>query len=239
VTGPEVQERPAPYAEHELGGDLFAGDEQGRFRWQRRLSGVLRERRWLRRLLQLLAVMAFLAGALVFAFPFITNIGADRRQGQLQREFAEPATRSAYVSNSIGRGHALTRIQIPKLGVDSIVVEGTSLKDLEAGAGHYEGTALPCERGNAAIAGHRTTYSKPFARIDDLRAGDQIVLITPVGRCWYSVVQGPWVTAPDDAGVVGKLGGSYLTLTTCHPPGSAAERLVVRARLVFSEPRGA
>src|SRR6266545_2614438 len=143
VTGPEVQERPAPYAEHELGGDLFAGDEQGRFRWQRRLSGVLRERRWLRRLLQLLAVMAFLAGALVFAFPFITNIGADRRQGQLQREFAEPATRSAYVSNSIGRGHALTRIQIPKLGVDSIVVEGTSLKDLEAGAGHYEGTALP------------------------------------------------------------------------------------------------
>jgi sortase A len=235
----DLDQRPAPYAEHELGKDLFVEREwDSRFRRLSRLGRGIRSRAWLRRTLRGLLVLMFLVGLGLFSFPFATNVFADHRQGQLQREFVAPDTRKAYVEGTTKVGQALTRIQIPRLGVDSIVVQGTSLSVLRAGVGHYEGTGLPCERGNAAIAGHRSTYSKPFARVDDLAVGDQIVLTTPVDRCVYAVTRTAWITEPDDGSVLRELPGNYLTLTTCHPPGSAEERLIVRARMVFSEPLG-
>ncbi|HEV3474439.1 MAG TPA: class E sortase, partial [Actinomycetota bacterium] len=91
------------------------------------------------------------------------------------------------------------------------------------------------ERGNAAIAGHRTTYGKPFAEMDDLQAGDRITLETPVGSCTYEVSGAPFRTTPDDFAVLQQGPGSRLTLTTCDPPGSADYRLIVHAELVSSE----
>src|SRR5439155_8227966 len=81
--------------------------------------------------------------------------------------------------------------------VDVVVVEGTTPSALKAGAGHYPGTPLPCEDGNVAIAGHRTTYGKPFANIDQLRTGDLITLDTPVGSCIYEVSGDPFVVLAD------------------------------------------
>jgi sortase A len=188
-----------------------------------------------RRVLGALSVLLLIGGLVVFSWPFITNLLTDYKQAGLEEQFSSDAHRQAYETRTIQPGDALTRISIPSLDVDTIVVEGTTLSALEAGAGHYAGTALPCERGNAAIAGHRTTYGKPFAAIDDLGPGDEITLETPVGRCTYRVIGQPWITHPSDFEVLGQGRGTILTLTTCHPPGSAEERLIVRARLVSSE----
>ncbi len=202
------------------------------------LFDVWRRRPVARRMLMGLSVLLFLTGVGMFMFPFATNWYADWKQDRLATEFRSPETRQAYETRSIEPGSALTRIEIPSLGVDAIVVEGTTLSSLRAGAGHYQGTALPCESGNAAIAGHRTTYSKPFARVDEMEIGDEIVLETPLGTCWYEVVRSPFVTHPADWSVVDELDGFYLTLTTCHPEGSARERLIVRARLIRTDPVG-
>ena len=124
-------------------------------------------------------------------------------------------------------------------------MEGTDPQTLRSGPGHYSQTPPPCSRGNVAVAGHRTTYGRPFGRLDGLLPGDEITLVTPARRCTYEVVPAPprraaphtatagasWVTTPDDWSVIGPLQGSFLTLTTCSPPGSASRRLIVRARL--------
>ena len=77
-----------------------------------------------------------------------------------------------------------------------MVVEGTGASALRAGAGHYPNTPLPGEEGNVAIAGHRTTYGKPFANLDRLKPGDEIILETPVGKYTYKVSRDPFVVTP-------------------------------------------
>jgi sortase A len=185
-----------------------------------------------RRVIGMLSVLMLISGVALFSWPFVQNLYTDWRQSRLEDQFTSPALREAYVTRTIRPGDALTRIVIPRLGVDTIVVEGTTLSALRAGAGHYQQSSLPCDNGNAAIAGHRTTYGKPFANVDQLSSGDRIMLITPIGRCTYQVVRAPWITHPADFSVISQRKGSLLTLTTCHPPGTADERLIVRARLV-------
>ena len=76
---------------------------------------------------------------------------------------------------------------IPKIGVDKIVVEGVGRNDLRKGPGHYPDTPMPGQPGNAAIAGHRTTYGAPFNRIDELEPGDEILVTTLQGPFTYEV----------------------------------------------------
>lgn len=200
---------------------------------------AIRTRKGPRRILTVFTILLLLGGVGLLSYPFATDMFANLKQGRLKSEFTtSPAIKDAYLTRTIPVGHALTRLRIPALGVDTMVVEGTTLSALRAGSGHYPQTPLPCEPGNVAIAGHRTTYSKPFADIDRLRAGDTIILQTPVGRCWYEVDKKPWITDPYDWSVAQPLRGSFLTLTTCHPRGSAAQRLIVRAHLVRSELEG-
>jgi sortase A len=196
-----------------------------RFAWRRRP--------WIRRSLNTLSVILVLGGIGLLAFPFATNMWADLKQSHLATEFHSEELRNAYTTRTIKPGQALTRMTIPKLGVDTIVVEGVTPAALRAGSGHWDESGLPCEKGNAAIAGHRTTYSKPFARIDAMRVGDEIILETPIAKCWYEVEEMPWtIPASEWKEIVKKMGGSHLTLSACHPPGSAAQRLLVRAKLV-------
>ena len=132
------------------------------------------------------------------------------------------------------RGDPLTRLEIPKFGVNVLVVEGTSFDALRAGAGHYPATPLPGALGNVAIAGHRTTYGRPFNRIEELRPGDVIILTTPVARYTYKVTKLPWIVGPQDWSVVANSKEHLLTLTSCHPKGSANQRLIARAELTAS-----
>lgn len=188
----------------------------------------------LRRGLTALAVVLALAGVGLFSYPFFTDLWAWKIQKGLEADFSAMAKR--YEAGQIGEGDPLTYIKIPALDVETIVVEGVTEESLRAGAGHYPMTPLPGEKGNVAIAGHRTTYGKPFNRMDELVPGDKIILITPVGRHVYEVMARPAVAHPNDWSIIEDYPkrGSYLTLTSCHPEGSASYRIWVRAKLVES-----
>lgn len=190
--------------------------------------------RTIRRSLTALAVVFALGGTALIAYPFATDLWAERIQNGLTVEFASSAR--AYQAGTIEVGKPLTRMEIPKLDVDVIVIEGTTPAALHAGAGHYPETPLPGELGNVAIAGHRTTYGRPFNRMDELEPGDEIILTTPIGKHTYEVAGKPWVVDPSNWAPIFefKKGGSFLTLTSCHPEGSAAYRIIVRAELVES-----
>jgi sortase A len=134
-------------------------------------------------------------------------------------------------------GSAVGLIDIPKIGLSMVVVEGTGTAQLQAGPGHYPGTPLPGENGNVAIAGHRTTYLHPFYNLDLLVPGDAIVVDTVQGFFLYHVLSNTAVS-PSDVAVVASTPTPTLTLTTCNPRYSAAQRLVVHAALVGSAPTG-
>jgi sortase A len=207
------------------------------------LIRYLRSHRWARRGLSILSAALLLGAIGLLGYPVYTNFQHDRLQDRLGDQFASERLQQAYRNKAVKIGDALTRIKIPALGVDTVVVQGTTPSALRAGAGHYPITPLPCENGNIAIAGHRTTYGKPFANIDQLKPGDTITLETPIGSCTYEVqpaptpfkagsgMQAAFVVEPTDLRVLDQDPSiSELTLTSCHPKGSARERIVIRAK---------
>lgn len=129
-------------------------------------------------------------------------------------------------------GEAAGRIQVAAIGLDWVFVHGVSVADLKLGPGHYPQTPMPGEAGNAAIAGHRTTYGGPFNRIDELEPGDEILVTTARGRFRYLVAE-RLIVDPSAVEVLEPVDGSnLLTLTSCHPKYSARQRIIVRAALV-------
>ncbi len=159
----------------------------------------------------------------------------DRQLRHLALSFAE----------RLREGRPLGRLQIPSIGVDEVVLEGarrplTSVRGndqglLRYGPVHYGLTPLPGAGRPFAVAGHRTTYGAPFLRLGDLRRGDVIRVLTPYARLKYAVAKSTAVQ-PDDVTVLYDRGYD-LVLTTCHPPYSARERLIVWAQLVDFELR--
>ena len=127
-------------------------------------------------------------------------------------------------------GQPVGLITIPEIGLNSVIVEGTDTAALRTGPGHYPGTPLPGEAGNVAIAGHRTTYARPFYNLDALKPGDPIHISTVQGSFTYSVVN-TVIVSPDDVSVAAPTATPQLTLTTCNPRYSAATRMVVHASL--------
>ncbi len=196
-----------------------------------RAASVLRERAWARRLVSGLSVVMLLVAVGVLGYPVYTNLYQGQVQGGLTDRLATPELEQAYRAGDVAEGDSLTRLKIPSLNVDVIVVEGTTVSALRAGAGHYRDSPLPCELGNVAIAGHRTTYGRPFHNLDLLKPGDKIILETPVGTCTYSINKDPFVVAPNNFSVLERTPNGSLTLTTCHPKNSAAQRLIVQADL--------
>jgi len=140
-------------------------------------------------------------------------------------------------------GQPIGQITIPQIGADFYMVEGTDLRWLKEGPGHFSGTPLPGQAGNAAIAGHRTTYKAPFNRIDELQPGDQITITTLQGTFTYEVVPQPGsdpsappsghrIVSPSAVEILDDKGDNRLTLMACTPKYSASQRIVVEAKLV-------
>lgn len=140
-------------------------------------------------------------------------------------------------------GNAIGQIKIPKIGVDFFFVEGVDLNYLAEGPGHFPGTPFPGQAGNAALAGHRTTWKAPFNRIDELVPGDTIEITTVQGDFTYEVMPQPGLTpdAPSGNRIVTPSqteildqppGQNSLTLMACHPKYSAEQRIVVVGKLV-------
>jgi sortase A len=128
-------------------------------------------------------------------------------------------------------GKAVAIIEIPSIGVNKAVVEGVELTDLKLGPGHYPGTPLPGQPGNAAIAGHRTTYGAPFFNIDQVKPGDKVFVTTKQGRFEYKASE-TRIVKPSEVSVVAPTPDNRLTLTSCNPRFSAAQRIVLVSQLV-------
>ena len=143
-----------------------------------------------------------------------------------------------HLSGRTKAGEPLGRIEVSRIGANFVFVAGTGKKSLKKGPGHYDGGALPGQRGTVGIAGHRTTYSAPFRRLDRMRPGDRITLTMPYGRYFYEV-EGKRIVSPGHTSVLRAVGHDRLVLTTCHPVDSAKRRLVVTARVKSAKARGA
>lgn len=136
-------------------------------------------------------------------------------------------------------GVAIAGIRIPRIGLNVLVVQGTGEPSLEKGPGHYPTTALPGLGETVAIAGHRTTYLAPFRHLDALRRGDRVVLKMPYGKFVYRV-QYHRIVDPTAWWITRNVGYDRLVLSACNPLYSAAQRIVVFARLAAVVPaRGA
>ena len=165
-----------------------------------------------------------------------TGLGTAREQKHLREEIdklisqprvVDPVTRRP--AAPIRPGAPIGIMQIPKIGLDIVVVNGTSTADLKKGPGHYLETAYPWEdSGRVGIAGHRTTYLQPFGALDKLRRGDLIRLVTEYGTFDYHVT-GSRVILPSESWVLKRTKKPTLVLTTCTPRFSASHRLVVFA----------
>jgi sortase A len=168
----------------------------------------------------------------------LETIGPTRVEMAALRAIPDEPRRLRYLARSLKQrtdeGDAAGRIRIPEIGADFVVVDGTEPGSLRKGPGFFPQTPLPGAGGTVAIAGHRTTYSAPFRRVDDLERGDDITVDMPYARFRYEVER-TRIVAPTEVGVIRRVGHDRLVLTACHPLYSAAQRIVVFARLVATE----
>jgi len=128
-------------------------------------------------------------------------------------------------------GEAFGVMRIPKIGLEAVIFSGVDLPTLKKGPGHMPWTPLPGQPGNSVIAGHRTTYGRPFFDIDLLEPGDIIEVETSIGVHVYEVRE-TIIVKPTDIWVTNPRPGAWLTLSACNPKFSARERIIVFAELV-------
>jgi sortase A len=127
-------------------------------------------------------------------------------------------------------GEAIGRIEIPRIDLDIVVVQGTDTASLQKGPGHYKATSIPGQPGTVAIAGHRTTYLAPFRKINEIEDGDEIRIEMPYGAFTY-VAERHEIVDPGQVEIIEPVGYERLVLTACHPLYSAAQRYAVFAKL--------
>lgn len=192
-------------------------------------------------------------GVLIFLFVgyqlWGTGIEAAQSQNRLEDQFGDTAQTTTSVPDGatdpepapdpvvVQNGDAMAILDMPTLGVTKYVVAGVETADLKKGPGHYPNTPFPGELGNAAIAGHRTTYGEPFRQLDELAPGDPIIVTDLLGREFVYKVTEQRIVQPEDSWVVDTVDPTVatLTLTTCHPEFSARQRLIVFATLDTSK----
>jgi sortase A len=189
-----------------------------------RLRGVLR---WIGiSLLMLASGVSGYTGWLLWG----TGIKTAQAQVQLRSSLHEDFRRPIVAVPPPLPGHAYSELQIPKIGLDVIVVQGIDTNSLKEGPGHYPGTSNPWDAtGRVGIAGHRTTYLHPFYNLDRVSVGDQITLRTAHGTYIYSVTKVFVIPADGSGYVLDQTTKPTLVLTTCAPRYSATHRLIVTA----------
>ena len=129
-------------------------------------------------------------------------------------------------------GFTQAQMRIPAIGLDEAVRAGVDLSVIDRGPAHWIGTALPGSSGNVVIAGHRTTHGAPFRNLHQLEPGHLVYVTDPRGfEVMYRVVE-TFVVTPDALWITWDNGEALLTMFACHPLGSAAKRIVVRAEMV-------
>ncbi|GGS79639.1 class E sortase [Nonomuraea spiralis] len=186
---------------------------------------------------------------MLFCAYLLWGTGAYTKSQQLllQRELAaDKAERDRGRVDRIELGKAVALLSIPRLGRDYhyAIVEGVDAEHLKKGPGHYPDSAMPGQIGNFVVSGHRTTYAAPFKELDELERGDEIVVDAREARYTYRVTSQD-VVEPTEVDVLAPVPGkpdirpirAYITLSTCHPEYSAAQRLIVYGVLKKTELR--
>lgn len=183
--------------------------------------------RWTERALLGCAFALLGYAAYVMADSWIFERQANRDLERLQESHESAEGYKPTIQN----GSLIGRINVDRLGVSVVVLEGADEPVLARAAGHIAGTALPGEPGNVGIAGHRDTFFRPLKNI---RRDDIIRVTTPVGEFRYRVIL-TQVVNPDHVSVLDSDGSDSLTLVTCYPfyfIGSAPDRFIVRAQRI-------
>ena len=177
---------------------------------------------------RLVARVLLIAGLLALGYAAYVVIDTKAYQAIEQTRF-EQARQDAAAAPALVDGVSIGEIQIPRLGLAAMVVQGDSAAILQRAVGHLADTALPGEPGNVVLAGHRDTFFRPLKRV---RTGDAITLKTRNGDFEY-LVESTAVVRPSDLQVIQPTNGRTLTLITCFPfsyVGPAPDRFIVRAR---------
>ena len=183
------------------------------------------------RLIDFLGRTMIVAGLLLLSFVAYqlwgTGIVEGRSQTAIAKQFVKPQPIQPQLGGLVGR------ITIPSIGVSKYVVAGVRLKDLERGPGLFPGSPMPGQKGNVAIAGHRTTFGAPFSRIDELRGNERIILESKDGTFTYIVNGEPKIVLATDTAVAKTTNpdSATVTLVSCYPKWTSTKRIVVVATL--------
>lgn len=183
------------------------------------------------RLIDFLGRTMIVAGLLLLSFVAYqlwgTGIVEGRSQTAIAKQFVKPQPIQPKLGGLVGR------ITIPSIGVSKYVVAGVRLKDLERGPGLFPGSPMPGQKGNVAIAGHRTTFGAPFSRIDELRGNERIILESKDGTFTYIVNGEPKIVLATDTAVAKTTNPdiAIITLVSCYPKWTSTKRIVVVATL--------
>lgn len=201
--------------------------------------------RWIERLLLLIGLICLGTVAYAYFDARLTDIEENRRlEEAIAARKTQPVSQTSPASETdalssfqaaeasappkLEEGALVGRLEIPRVGVSSIVLEGVGSRTLRRGIGHIPGTALPFQNGNVGLAGHRDSF---FRALKDIGKNDIVTFTTPEGTFRYQV---EWtrIVLPKDTEVLENPGPPALTLVTCYPfyyVGSAPKRFIVRA----------
>ena len=183
------------------------------------------------RLIDFLGRTMIVAGLLLLSFVAYqlwgTGIVEGRSQTAIAKQFVKPQPIQPQLGGLVGR------ITIPSIGVSKYVVAGVRLKDLERGPGLFPGSPMPGQKGNVAIAGHRTTFGAPFSRINEIQDSDKIILESKDGTFTYIVNGEPKIVLATDTAVAKTTNPDIATITlvSCYPKWTSTKRIVVVATL--------
>ena len=163
-----------------------------------------------------------------YALPPSPNASGQPAEVDVAARAAAVRRQARRLRTSSSPGHALGRIRVSRLGLNMVLIGGTDASSLKRGPGVDGRTHLPGEGQLVYIAGHRTTYSAPLAKIDTLRRGDRIVLEMPYGTFVYSVTRHS-IVDDQDLSVLASHGREEVALQACHPRFFASQRYIVWA----------
>jgi sortase A len=188
-------------------------------------------------------VLYFLVSQLV-GTNAVTSKDQAALRGQLERDWsatrpATPRDPTRAPPRAVPLGEGLAVLEIPKIQLQRVIVEGVARDDLRKGPGHVPSTVLPGQPGTFGVSGHRTTYGAPFYRLNELAKGDTITVVTRDAIYTYAVTRTA-VVAPSATQVLDNVRGpdgklkATITLTTCNPRYKATQRLIVFGDLSFT-----
>jgi sortase A len=159
-----------------------------------------------------------------------SEFGGEPAEGEAGAEGEESEQGGPEELGEAGPGDPIAVLRIPEVGVDQVVVNGTTTEQLRRGPGHLRGTSLPGQKGNVVIAGKRATYGAPFADIDKLRKGDEIELSSSSGTYVYEVEDVEVAKPGEDEDFTAPAEANQLTLFSAEPRYQGGRQLVVVAK---------